>query len=64
MIVNDSSVIYLLLRRFNVDFGFGFFIKTFVLNYRRFRGGKEDWWKSDTNGYIYYDNLLVRQIST
>ncbi|CAF4211151.1 unnamed protein product [Rotaria socialis] len=32
------------------------------LSFATFRGGKEDWWKSDTNGYIYYDNLSVRQI--
>jgi hypothetical protein len=28
-----------------------------------FRGGSTDQWMSGTDGYIYYDNLFVRQIS-
>ncbi|CAF0785132.1 unnamed protein product [Adineta steineri] len=33
------------------------------LSFHTFRGGKADEWKSGTDGYIYYDNLYVRQIS-
>ncbi|CAF3932615.1 unnamed protein product, partial [Rotaria sordida] len=33
------------------------------LSFHTFRGGKGDEWKSGTDGYIYYDNLYVRQIS-
>jgi len=28
-----------------------------------FRGGSEDYWKSATDGYIYFDNLSVHKIS-
>ncbi|KAF5282780.1 hypothetical protein FQR65_LT02777 [Abscondita terminalis] len=33
------------------------------LSFHTFRGGKGDQWMSSTDGYIYYDNLFVQQIS-
>ncbi|KAF5282781.1 hypothetical protein FQR65_LT02778 [Abscondita terminalis] len=33
------------------------------LSFHTFRGGKGIQWISDTDGYIYYDNLFVQQIS-
>ena len=61
MIVKDLLAICRLLRQFN-------YMATIVLKNNavllcRFRGGKGDQWKSDTVGYIYYDNLHIRQIS-
>ncbi len=61
MTVNDLLTIYLFIRKLTI-------IVTFLRNNlphlsHRFRGGKGDQWKSDTDGYIYYDNLYVRQIS-
>lgn len=34
------------------------------LTFHTFRGGSQDYWKSATDGYIYYDNLRVHRIST
>lgn len=33
------------------------------LTFHTFRGGSQDYWKSSTVGYIYYDNLKVHKIS-
>jgi hypothetical protein len=34
------------------------------LTFHTFRGGSEDYWKTSTTDYIYYDNLVVHRIST
>lgn len=33
------------------------------VTFHTFRGGSQDYWKSSTVGYIYYDNLVVHKIS-
>lgn len=33
------------------------------LTFHTFRGGSQDYWKSSTVGYIYYDNLKVHKIN-
>jgi len=32
------------------------------LSFHTFRGGSQDYWKSSTDGYIYYDDLVVHKI--
>ena len=61
MTVNDLSITYLFIRKYHCIL-FSFEIINLRLFYR-FRGGKEDEWKSGTDGYIYYNNFFVRQIS-
>ena len=34
------------------------------LTFHTFRGGSEDYWEASTEGYIYYDNLVVHKISS
>lgn len=33
------------------------------LSFHTFRGGSQSYWQSSTDGYIYYDNLVVHKIS-
>lgn len=33
------------------------------LSFHTFRGGSQTYWQSSTDGYIYYDNLVVHKIS-
>ena len=32
------------------------------VTFHTFRGGSQDFWQSNTDGYIYYDNLVVRKL--
>lgn len=34
------------------------------LTFHTFRGGSQDYWEASTDGYIYYDNLVVHKISS
>jgi hypothetical protein len=34
-----------------------------TLSFHTFRGGSQSYWQSSTDGYIYYDNLVVHKIS-
>ena len=33
------------------------------LTFHTFRGGSQDYWKTSTQDYIYYDNLVVNKIN-